>query len=77
MTKYEVPEGRFFLCVVVVRWVSTNYEVRSTGRAVFLVWGGCAMDKYELRITKYRKGGVSCERALCESESCAFECAHE
>jgi len=36
MTKYEVPEGRCFSCVVVVRWISTNYEVQSTGRAVFL-----------------------------------------
>jgi uncharacterized membrane protein len=36
MTKYEVPEGLCFLCVVVVRWISTNDELRSTGRAVFL-----------------------------------------
>ena len=66
MTKYEVPEGRCFLYGVVVRWISTNYEVRSTGRAVFRVWGGCAMDKYELRITKYRKGCVSCVWWLCD-----------
>ena len=66
MTKYEVPAGLCFLCVVVVRWISTNGEVRSTGRAVFLVCGGCAMDKYELRSTKYRRDGVSCVWWVCD-----------
>jgi len=46
MAKYEVPEGLCFLCVVGVRWISTNYEVQSTGGTVFLVCGGCAMDRY-------------------------------
>jgi len=47
MAKYEVPEGLCFLYGVVVRWISTNYEVQSTGGTVFLVCGGCAMHKYQ------------------------------